>query len=48
MVECVQDVVVKNNFLVKFDNGKKKDMISVSFSYVCSKEEACLEIDEPI
>ena len=48
VVGCFQDVVGKKRLLVKFESGKKKDMISVSIQYVCQKEEVCLEIDQPI
>ena len=48
VVGCVQDVMGKNNFPFQFEDRHKKDMGSVSLSYVCLKDEVCLEIDEPI
>ena len=48
VVGCVQDVVGKKNFLGQFKDRQKKEISSVSLTYVCSKEEICLEIDEPI
>ena len=48
MLGCVQDVIRKNNFLDKFEEGQKREMSSGSLLYVCSKEEVCLDIDEPI
>ena len=44
VVGCVEDVVGNNNFLVKFEDGNKKEMISFSLLYVCSKEGVCLEM----
>ena len=48
VVGCVQDVVGEKEFLVQFEDGQKKEMSSVSLSYVCSTEEVCLDMDEPI
>ena len=42
---CVQPVVGKNKLLVKFKNGKEKNMSSCPFVLLCSKEE--VEMDEP-
>ena len=38
----------KKKFLVQSEDGQKKETSSFSLSYVFSKEEVCLEIDEPI
>ena len=38
----------EEDVLFKLENGKKKDMISCSLVYVCSKDEVCLDTDEPI
>ena len=46
MVGCVQAVVGKKNFVVKFEYGQKKYMSSSSMSYVCEKEEVSEEVDE--
>ena len=48
VVGCVQALARKNIFLVKFKDRNKKDMISCLLQYLCSKEEVCLEIDDPI
>ena len=48
VVGCVQAVVGKKNFLVQFEDVKKKEMSSCSLLYLCSKDEVCLEMDEPI
>ena len=45
---CVQALVGKKKFLFKFEDGKKKEMSYFSLTYVCLKEEVCLETDEPI
>ena len=45
---CVQYVMGKNNFLVQFEYGQKREMIYISLLYPCSKEEVCLEIEDPI
>ena len=46
MVGCVQAVVGKNKFLVKFEDGKNKDMISSLLVFSSSKEE--VEMDKPL
>ena len=46
MVGCVKSVVGKNKFLVLFEYGKKKDIISCSFVYLNEKEE--VEMEESI
>ena len=48
VVGYVQDVVGENTFLVQFEYDKKKYTSSISLSYLCSKEEVCLEIYDPI
>ena len=45
---CVQAVVGKKKFLFQFEDGQKKEMSSFSLSYLCSKEKACLETEDPI
>ena len=45
---CVQAVARNKKFLFKFEDGQKKYISYFLLSYVCSKEEACLEIDGPI
>ena len=45
---CVKAVVERNNLLVQFEYGKKKEMGCVLLSYVCFKEDVCLGMDEPI
>ena len=45
---CVQNVVEKKKFLVKFEDEQNKDTSSFLLSYVCSKEEARLAMDAPI
>ena len=44
----VQAVVGENKFLVQYEYGHKKEKSYVLISDVRSKEDACLEIDEPI
>ena len=39
LVVCVQAMAGKRDFLVKYEYVQKKDITSVSLSYVCSKEE---------
>ena len=46
MVGCVQSVVGKNNFLVLFEDGQKKEIGSWSFVYLNKKEE--VEMEESI
>ena len=46
VVVCVQGVVGKNNFLVQFENGKKKYISSSSLVFLSLKEE--VEMDEAI
>ena len=48
VVVFVQGMAGKNKLLVQFEDGQKKEISSVSFSCVCSKEEVCLDMDEPI
>ena len=48
MVGCVQAVVGKKKFVVKFEYGQKKYMSSSSMSYVCEKEEVSEEVDKTI
>ena len=48
MLEYVQDSTLKKKFLIKFEDVQKREMISISLLYVCSKEEVCLEIDAPL
>ena len=45
---CVQDVVGKNNFLVIFEYGKKREISASSLSYIFEKEEVGQEVDEII
>ena len=47
-VVCVQAKVVKKKFIVQFKDGKKRHMSSISLSYIFSKQEVCLEMDDPI
>ena len=42
VVVCVQFAVGKNNFLVQFEDGQKKEMSSISLLYLCSKQEVCI------
>ena len=46
VVGCVKDVVVKKRFLVQFEDGQKKEMISSSLVFLSSKEE--VDMDEPL
>ena len=46
VVGCVQDVVVNKKFLVKFEDGQKKDVSYSSLVFLSSKEE--FEMDEPL
>ena len=46
MVGCVHSVVRKNNFLVQFEDGRKKDISYSLLVFLSSKEE--VELDEPI
>ena len=48
VVGHVQYLVGRKKLLFQFKYGKKKEMSCVSLSYVCSKEEVCLEMYEPI
>ena len=48
MVGYLQAVFGKNNFLVKFKYLHNKHMSCVLLSYICSKEEVCSDMDEPI
>ena len=45
---CVQAVVGKNKLLVQLRNLQKNKMIYCLIVYVCSKEEMCLDMDDPI
>ena len=45
---CVQAVTGNKKFLFQFEDDQKRDKSSVSLSYVCLKEEVCLEIDDPL
>ena len=47
-VVCVQAKVGKKKFIVQFKDGKKRHMSSISLSYIFSKQEVCLEMDDPI
>ena len=40
---CVQDMVVKKRFLVKFKDGQKKEISSFSVFYLGSKDEVEME-----
>ena len=46
VVGCVQSVVGKKNFLVKIENGQKKEMSSSSLVFLSQKEE--VDMDDPI
>ena len=46
VVGCVQSVVVKNKFLVIFEDGQKKEIGSCSLVYLSEKEE--VDMEEPI
>ena len=48
LMGCVQAVVGKKKLLVQFKKLQKKEMIYCSIVYVCSREEICLEMDDPI
>ena len=48
VVGCVHAVVAKNKFLVQFKDGIKRYISSSLLSYLCSKEEVCLEMEDPI
>ena len=43
---CVQAVTGKNNFLVQFEYGQKKEISSSSLLFLSSKEE--VEMEEPL
>ena len=45
VVGCVQTIIGKKKFLIKFEDGHNIDMGSVSLFYGCTKGEICLEID---
>ena len=47
-MDCVQAVLGKNELLVQFEVWKKKEMNIFLLAYVFSKEEVCLEMDDPI
>ena len=38
----------ENNSPFKFEDGKKKEMDYFLLTYVCSKDEICLDMDETI
>ena len=48
MVLCIKYLVGKNNNLFQFEYWQKKKMRCVSISYVYSKEEVCLKMNETI
>ena len=48
VVGCVQDMAEENNSPFKFEDGKKKEMDYFLLTYVCSKDEICLDMDETI
>ena len=48
LMGCVQDVMGKKKLVVQFKKNQKKEMISCSIVYVCSKEEIYLGMDDPI
>ena len=48
MLGCVKDMTGKKNYPVKFEDGHKREISSVSLSYVCLKDEVCLDIDDPL
>ena len=48
LMGCVQSVVGKKKLVVQFKTLHKKEMIYCSIVYVCSKEEICLEMGDPI
>ena len=47
-VGCVQTVKEKKKFIVQFEYGHNKEMSSFSLVYACSKQEVCIDMDEPI
>ena len=48
LMGCVQAMVGKKKLLFQLENGKKKDIISSSLVYVCSRKEVCHDMGEPI
>ena len=48
LMGCFQDVMGEKKLLAQSENMQKKEMIPCSIMFVCSKEEICLEMDEPI
>ena len=38
----------KKKFVVQFEDRQKKEMSCVLLSYICSKDEVCLDMDGPI
>ena len=48
MVGCVQAVVGKKNFRVKFEDGQRREINMCSLSLVCSKEEVGQGVSETI
>ena len=38
----------KNKLLVQFEDGKKRHIGSILLLYLCSKQDVCLEMEEPI
>ena len=48
MVGYLQAVLGDNKFLVQFKDDQKREMGSISISYLCSKEEVCLQMEDTI
>ena len=48
VVVFFQDVLGKNNFLVQFEDGQKRDISASLLPSVCSKEEVGQEVDDTI
>ena len=48
LMGCFQDVMGEKKLLAQLKKNQKKEMISCSIVYVCSREEICLEMDDPI
>ena len=46
VVGCDRDFLGKNNFLVQFEYGQKKQMSASLLYYLCEKEEVGQEADD--
>ena len=48
VVGCFQAVMGNKKFLVQFEDGQKREISFFPLLYVCSKEDVCIEMDDPI